>query len=121
MRGSSIISAQRGGAVLGQAGRAAEQAEQLAAVAGAVALVQGSLPAGHAVHAVIAIGRRGAAEALPEALQAREQPSQRLPLERIAERIARPVAELQVALTTLELADQIAAAPGGRSPPAGPP
>lgn len=44
------------------------------------------LPAGHAVHAVIAIGRRGAAEALPEALQAREQPSQRLPLERIAAR-----------------------------------
>ncbi|SEN44904.1 Nitroreductase family protein [Gemmobacter aquatilis] len=44
------------------------------------------LPAGHVLHAVIAIGRRGDAAVLPEALQAREQPSQRLPLDRIATR-----------------------------------
>jgi DNA processing protein len=37
-----------------------------------------------------------------------------LPLEQIAAGVQRPVAELQAALTRLELTDRIAAAPGGR-------
>ena len=41
-------------------------------------------PADHAVQAVIAIGRRGDKAILPEVLQAREQPSQRLPLSQLA-------------------------------------
>ncbi len=42
-----------------------------------------SIPADHELHAVIAIGRRGAKEVLPQALQAREVPNQRLPLKAI--------------------------------------
>lgn len=38
------------------------------------------VPEDHALHAVVAIGQRGEASLLPEALQARELPSQRLPL-----------------------------------------
>jgi nitroreductase len=38
------------------------------------------IPAGYLLHAVIAIGRRGDKSVLPEALQARELPNQRLPL-----------------------------------------
>ena len=38
------------------------------------------LPADHALHAIVAIGKRGAAEQLPEPLQAREMPSPRRPL-----------------------------------------
>lgn len=39
-----------------------------------------AVPADHELHAVIAIGRRGDKDALPQALQAREAPNQRLPL-----------------------------------------
>jgi nitroreductase len=39
-----------------------------------------SLPEGHTLHAVVAIGHRGPVEVLPEALQAREAPSPRNPL-----------------------------------------
>jgi hypothetical protein len=39
-----------------------------------------AIPADHAIEAVIAIGRRGDKNVLPEALQARELPNQRLPL-----------------------------------------
>ncbi|MEI6096952.1 MAG: nitroreductase family protein [Alphaproteobacteria bacterium] len=39
-----------------------------------------ALPADHATHAVVAIGRHGDPATLPEALQARETPSGRLPL-----------------------------------------
>ncbi len=42
------------------------------------------LPEGYALHAVVAIGRLGAKESLPEALQARETPSPRRPLSEIA-------------------------------------
>ncbi len=42
-----------------------------------------SIPADHAIEAVIAIGRQGDKDLLPEALQARELPSQRLPLSRL--------------------------------------
>lgn len=38
------------------------------------------IPADYDLHAVIAIGRRGDKDALPEALQAREAPNQRFPL-----------------------------------------
>lgn len=38
------------------------------------------LPAGHSLHAVVAIGHRGPVAALPEGLQAREAPSPRNPL-----------------------------------------
>ena len=41
------------------------------------------VPADHALHAVIAIGRRGDKALLPEALQARESPNQRRPLARL--------------------------------------
>ena len=43
-----------------------------------------SIPAGVAVHAVVAVGARGDKAQLPEALQAREAPSARLPLAQIA-------------------------------------
>jgi nitroreductase len=39
-----------------------------------------SIPADHAIDAVIAIGRQGDKAVLPQALQAREAPNQRLPL-----------------------------------------
>lgn len=42
------------------------------------------VPADHALHAVIAVGRRGDKSVLPEALQARELPNQRLPLSQLA-------------------------------------
>lgn len=42
------------------------------------------LPDDAQVHAVIAIGKRGAKESLPEGLQARELPNDRLPLSAIA-------------------------------------
>jgi nitroreductase len=45
-----------------------------------------NLPAGHALHAVVAVGRRGDAADLPENLRAREIPSPRLPLSAIAGR-----------------------------------
>ncbi|NTV11501.1 MAG: nitroreductase family protein [Zoogloea sp.] len=38
------------------------------------------IPADYAVHVVVAIGRRGDKSVLPEALQAREQPNDRLPV-----------------------------------------
>ncbi|MDP9901808.1 nitroreductase [Variovorax ginsengisoli] len=38
------------------------------------------LPSDHALHAIVAIGKRGDAQQLPEALQARETPSLRRPL-----------------------------------------
>lgn len=38
------------------------------------------LPSGHSLQAVVAVGQHGPAEALPEALQAREVPSGRRPL-----------------------------------------
>ncbi|ACL65074.1 nitroreductase [Anaeromyxobacter dehalogenans 2CP-1] len=43
-----------------------------------------ALPDGLALHAFVAIGRRGDAAALPEALRARERPSDRLPLSALA-------------------------------------
>lgn len=43
-----------------------------------------NLPADTVVHAVIAIGKQGPAEVLPEALQAREKPSARQPLSALA-------------------------------------
>ena len=39
-----------------------------------------NLPEGYVIHAVVAIGHQGKAESLPEALQARETPSGRLPI-----------------------------------------
>ena len=42
------------------------------------------VPEDHALHAVVAIGRLGDKTSLPEALQAREVPSHRLPLQAIA-------------------------------------
>ena len=42
-----------------------------------------SIPADHAIEAVIAIGRQGDKAVLSEALQAREAPNQRLPLSRL--------------------------------------
>jgi len=42
------------------------------------------IPAGFAVQAAVAIGRRGDKSMLPEMLQAREQPSPRLPLSQLA-------------------------------------
>lgn len=42
------------------------------------------VPANHDLHAVIAIGRRGDKSMLPEELQAREAPNQRLPLAAVA-------------------------------------
>lgn len=39
-----------------------------------------SLPAGHSLQAVVAVGHRGPAEALPESLRAREAPNDRRPL-----------------------------------------
>ena len=50
-----------------------------AAIAAAV-----NLPADTVVHAVIAIGKQGPADVLPEALQAREKPSPRHPLSALA-------------------------------------
>lgn len=38
------------------------------------------IPADHAIQAVVAIGRRGDKASLPEALQAREAPNERLPI-----------------------------------------
>jgi nitroreductase len=46
------------------------------------AAVELGVPSGYKVEAAIAIGRRGDKSVLPEALQAREQPSDRLPLAR---------------------------------------
>jgi nitroreductase len=43
-----------------------------------------AVPPGHDLHAVVAIGRRGDKGVLPEALQAREQPNDRLPLSDLA-------------------------------------
>ena len=43
-----------------------------------------NLPHGHSLHAVVAVGHRGAAQSLPEALQAREVPNTRLPLKDIS-------------------------------------
>lgn len=43
-----------------------------------------ALPEGHVLHAVVAIGRRGDAAQLPEALRAREVPSTRRPLAQTA-------------------------------------
>ncbi len=45
-----------------------------------------NLPEGHALHAVIAVGHPGPAEILPEALQSREAPSPRKPIEELAHR-----------------------------------
>lgn len=45
-----------------------------------------SLPEGHALHAVVAIGHMGDAASLPEKLRPREVPSPRLPLSDIARR-----------------------------------
>ncbi|MNZ68659.1 malonic semialdehyde reductase [compost metagenome] len=42
------------------------------------------IPTGYEVHAMVAVGKRGDAASLPEALQARETPSPRLALEAIA-------------------------------------
>jgi hypothetical protein len=42
------------------------------------------VPADHDLEAVVAIGRQGDKSALSEALQARETPSSRLPLAKIA-------------------------------------
>ena len=42
-----------------------------------------AIPADHAIEAVIAIGRQGDKNVLPEALQARELPNQRLPLKQL--------------------------------------
>jgi hypothetical protein len=39
-----------------------------------------NLPADHSLHAVVAVGHRGAAEALPDALKAREVPNGRVSL-----------------------------------------
>ena len=39
-----------------------------------------NLPEGYVIHAVVAVGHQGEIEDLPEALQARESPSTRLPL-----------------------------------------
>lgn len=43
-----------------------------------------NLPENHALHAIVAVGRRGDASQLPEALQARETQSPRKPLVQIA-------------------------------------
>lgn len=45
-----------------------------------------ALPAGHTIHATIAIGPQGDPATLPEALQARETPNGREPLDKIAHR-----------------------------------
>lgn len=45
-----------------------------------------ALPANHALHAVVAVGHRGDAASLPEALRAREVPSPRLSLTEISAR-----------------------------------
>ena len=45
-----------------------------------------ALPADHALHAVLAIGRHGDPATLPEALRARETPSNRLPLSQTTRR-----------------------------------
>lgn len=45
-----------------------------------------SLPDGHVIHAIVAIGQQGDAAALPEALQARETPSPRMPVSQFAQR-----------------------------------
>lgn len=45
-----------------------------------------NLPAGHHLQAVVAIGRQGEAQALPESYRAREVPNARLPLDKIARR-----------------------------------
>jgi nitroreductase len=42
------------------------------------------LPANYVIHAVVAIGKKGEAESLPEALQAREVPSPRNPVAQFA-------------------------------------
>ena len=42
-----------------------------------------AMPAGYVLHAVVAVGYRGAADSLPEALRVRETPSPRLPLDQI--------------------------------------
>ena len=42
------------------------------------------LPAGHTLQCVVAVGEQGAAEALPEDLQAREKPSSRRPVAEIS-------------------------------------
>lgn len=47
------------------------------------AAVELGVPSGYRVEAAIAIGKRGDKSVLPEALQAREQPSDRLPLAQI--------------------------------------
>lgn len=44
------------------------------------------VPPDHAIEAVVAIGRLGERDRLPESLRAREQPSERLPLSAIAAR-----------------------------------
>ena len=43
-----------------------------------------ALPANHALHAVVALGRRGAAASLPEDQRGREAPNGRLPLTEVA-------------------------------------
>jgi len=43
-----------------------------------------NLPDGYKIHAVVAVGRQGDPATLPEMLQAREVPSQRLPLAEVA-------------------------------------
>lgn len=43
-----------------------------------------NLPADHEIHAIVAIGRQGDANGLPEPLRAREVPNARLPLDKIA-------------------------------------
>lgn len=43
-----------------------------------------SLPPGHTIHCVVAVGEQGPPEALPEDLQAREKPSGRKPVDQIA-------------------------------------
>lgn len=48
------------------------------------AAVELALPEGHQLHAVVAIGRQGPVEALPESYRPREVPSGRVPLDQIA-------------------------------------
>lgn len=48
------------------------------------AAVELSLPEGHQLHVVVAIGRQGPVEALPESYRPREAPNGRLPLDQIA-------------------------------------